>query len=295
MSQSTSRERACAALLLSLGAHLLLALLVTRLPVWHAVAQGIHAEPAEGNGMLLVLGTPGPARAAEPLPRQPVEPRDEQDMSVDLGGPPALPAAASGGGEPSTVSPGGSSPGTPEPGGVSPGSSSSLFQAARLARGVVFVVDRSISMGPSGALAAARREVLVSLRALPAGARFQVVAYSKWAELPPVEPREEMLPATPETVEAVARWLEELAPEGGTDTVRALRRGLLFRPEVLYLITDAGDLDLPDVNLITRLNAGRTAIHVVELAQGGTGPAEGRLRRLAEVNGGGHRRVLTAP
>jgi hypothetical protein len=132
---------------------------------------------------------------------------------------------------------------------------------------VVFVLDRSISMGPSGALDAARREVVASLRALAAGTRFQVVAYSRLAELPPVEPRAALLEA-PQAVEAVARWLGELTAEGGTDHVRAVRRGLLFRPEVLYLITDEIGLTPRDLAEVARRNQGRTAVHVVHIAHG---------------------------
>jgi hypothetical protein len=164
-----------------------------------------------------------------------------------------------------------------------------VFPAARAARSVVFVLDRSISMGPSGALAAARREVLSSLQALPPETRFQVVAYNKRVESSPVQPRDGLLPATPEAVAGVAGWLEGLAAEGGTDHARALLRGLIWRPEALYLVTDADDLAEADVNRITRINAGRTAIHVVELGRGGTDtPA---LRRLAESNGGRHHRL----
>jgi len=44
------------------------------------------------------------------------------------------------------------------------------------------VIDRSISMATSGALSRAKRELVASLRALPADARFQVIVYSHFAQ-----------------------------------------------------------------------------------------------------------------
>ena len=47
----------------------------------------------------------------------------------------------------------------------------------RTCRSVVYVLDRSISMGFSGALAAARRAVLAGLRRLPADVRAEFIAH----------------------------------------------------------------------------------------------------------------------
>src|SRR5581483_7459538 len=83
-------------------------------------------------------------------------------------------------GPPST--PAGPSPGvgTPNPGGNSNGGppGASFFQVASPARSVVYVLDRSGSMGPSGALERAKAELLLSLRRLPPEMLFQVIAYN---------------------------------------------------------------------------------------------------------------------
>src|SRR5262249_32318826 len=106
---------------------------------------------------------------------------------------------------------------------------SRLFPIPATAASVVFVLDRSISMGPSGALAAARRELLACLLALPSSLRFQVIPYNRRAEPLRIAGRQELIPATPDTIQSAVRQIRELCPEGGTDHLGALRRGLALR------------------------------------------------------------------
>jgi hypothetical protein len=147
-------------------------------------------------------------------------------------------------------------------------------------------------MGPSGALDAACAELLASLRRLPPTARFQVIAYNQHAEPLRVSRQSGLLRADPATVEEAARLVAGLDASGGTNHAAALRRGLLLRPDVLFLVTDGADLAAEEVQALTRLNQGRTAVHVVELGRGRAGPPEGALRRLALGTGGTYRRVL---
>ena len=58
----------------------------------------------------------------------------------------------------------------------------SLFAPAVEGQRLVFVVDRSMSMGVHHALDYARREVLAHLDRLPASSRFQVIAYNRLAD-----------------------------------------------------------------------------------------------------------------
>ncbi|MFO0845524.1 MAG: hypothetical protein U0797_24595 [Gemmataceae bacterium] len=83
--------------------------------------------------------------------------------------------------------------------------------------------------------------------------------------------------------------LDDLLPSGATDHVAALRRGLVLRPDLLFLLTDAAALTDKDVLAVTTANRG-TAIHVVELT-GDPASGNGPLARLATANGGTHRRV----
>jgi hypothetical protein len=130
------------------------------------------------------------------------------------------------------------------------------------------------------------------LRKLPPAARFQVIAYNRRAEPLLAGRPSGLLPADPATVEEVARLVAGLDASGGTDHAGAVRRGLLLRPDVLFLVTDAAELAAQEVQALTRLNQGRTAVHVVELGRGRAGEPAAALRRLAAGNGGTYRRVL---
>jgi hypothetical protein len=164
------------------------------------------------------------------------------------------------------------------------------FAGAASARSVVFVLDRSLSMGDFDRLKRARREVSAALRALPPSAAFQVIVYNGQAEpLLRTEDRRSLLPATPDLVACAAAALERLPASGGTDHARALHCALALqpRPELLILVTDAADLSPKDLEEVKRFNAGRTAIHVVEVGAGT--PAAGE--RLARNNHGAYKRV----
>src|SRR5262249_3744008 len=57
------------------------------------------------------------------------------------------------------------------------GSTTTFFQVSTQAQSVVYVIDRSGSMGNGGRMALARRELLASLDRLPVSARFQIIPY----------------------------------------------------------------------------------------------------------------------
>ena len=59
-----------------------------------------------------------------------------------------------------------------------------------------------------------------------------------------------------------ARRLVAATPAaGGTSTVAAVRRGLAFRPEVLFLVTDGDDVQSADLRAIQAANPHGTIIH----------------------------------
>jgi hypothetical protein len=169
-------------------------------------------------------------------------------------------------------------------------SHAALLATAPTVRTVVYVLDRSLSMGPSGALWRAQQELLASLAQLPAGAHFQVILYNRQAEPLFIDGHAGFLPADQRTRDAVARELDRFPAAGNTDHVHALRKALLLRPDVLFLVTDANDLTDKEVLEITRLNISRTAIHTVQLTRNRAG-ADDPLRRLANYNGGTFRCV----
>jgi hypothetical protein len=146
------------------------------------------------------------------------------------------------------------------------------------------VIDHSLSMGPSGALAAARAELLASLEALPAATVFQVIFYNNVAEPLRLGHVRGMLPADPDTLRSAAAIARATWAEGNTDHVQALRCGLGLRPDVLFLVTDADDLSPDQVRAVTSFNGGRTVINTVCLARRPQGTAA--LELLARANGG---------
>jgi hypothetical protein len=169
-----------------------------------------------------------------------------------------------------------------------------LLEVPPCVRTVVYVVDRSLSMGLNAALQRARREVIASLSALPPETSFQIVFYNRQAEVLRVDGRRGFLPADVDTRQVVAQEIEGIAAEGGTDHVRALRTGLALRPDVLFFVTDADDLTDQQVRELTRFNDRRTIIHAIELSRRSINE-DGPLHRLAQANGGTHRQVQPIP
>jgi hypothetical protein len=168
--------------------------------------------------------------------------------------------------------------------------SAALFEGGTPARSVVYVIDRSASMGPGGLLATAVRELSASLVRLPTTTMFQVILYHDQPELL-LPARPPLLPATTENVLRASRLLAEVRAEGGTDHLRALHLALSLGAEVLYLLTDADDLNDADRREVTRLNRGRAVIHTIELNTANRGRADMPLQVLARENRGSYRAV----
>jgi hypothetical protein len=249
-----------------------------------------------GAGRLLPLNItmvaaerPSPPRPAPP-PARPEKDWVKADVEPVLIQPTAhadvqpLPSGPGG-----TDSEGGPGAATPNVGLAGPTESSVLPVSRQISR-VVYLLDRSVSMGPSGALARARRELALSLRALPPGTRFQVFAYNR--NVTPLLPADSgLVGADAGTVEQTIEALEQLGPTGSTDHVAALKRGLALRPEVLFLLTDADNQADGDFAALRRYNTGGTAVHVIELSRLRIDSGDGPLARLAATTGGTYRRV----
>jgi hypothetical protein len=172
----------------------------------------------------------------------------------------------------------------------SPRPESTFFQIPVRGQSVLFVLDRSASMGGrNGFLLAVKRELLASLAGLPAGARFQVIFYNKhWDMLRLVGPGG-LAMASVENKRRAESQIESLTAEGGTEHEPALRAALSLEPDSIYFLTDADDLTQGLVNTITQLNRGRAAIHTVELAPRREPGMQ--LQMLAQRNRGTYRAV----
>ncbi len=170
------------------------------------------------------------------------------------------------------------------------GASGSLFPMPATAASVVYVLDRSVSMGMDDKLEVACRELLAGLRRLPPTARFQVVAYNSFAEPLVIDGRIDLLPAQPAFIEQAALQVRQLLASGDSDHVRALCRALALHPDVMFFVTDADALTLEQVAFISNRNAG-TIIHAIELTRRRGPDRDGPLARLARDNRGTYRRV----
>jgi hypothetical protein len=173
-------------------------------------------------------------------------------------------------------------PGVKEPG----ASTISFFQISSRGRTVVYVIDRSASMGLNGGLALAKRELRISIERLPPSTRFQLIAYNRFTEPVRIGGQISLLSADWENKSRVLRTIEDLRAEGGTDHLAALKRALIYQPEDIFFFTDADDLTDAQIQIVTNLNRGRTAIHCLECkSYKGTG-ANTPLQILAAKNHG---------
>jgi hypothetical protein len=166
-----------------------------------------------------------------------------------------------------------------------------FFQVPAQGRSIVYVVDRSASMGMEGRWEAARRELLASLSRLPASVRFQIIVYNRWTESIRLGVRPELLPATEENKALACRFLDAVVAEGGTDHLPALRAALALQPDVVYFLTDADDLQPEQVRAVTQLNRGLCAIHAIELSAANRHRPEMPLHLLARHNRGVYQAV----
>lgn len=165
-------------------------------------------------------------------------------------------------------------------------SSPSALSPAGSARRIVWLIDRSMSMGPSGGLATARRELSRALLALPSDARFQVLFYNQGAEalLPPG-----MHPIT-SVASALAR-LGDFPASGKTDHLNALRHAMQLRPDCVCLVTDAADMPTSQIRDAERLFSAGTTLHVIEVSNKSV--PSSALARLAVKTGGSHRKIAS--
>jgi hypothetical protein len=161
-----------------------------------------------------------------------------------------------------------------------------FFQIATQAKAIVYVIDRSASMGLNGGLAKAKRELLVSLDRLPSTCRFQIIAYNRSAEPLRLNGDSGLVFATPENKRRVAALLQEMEAEGSTEHLPALRRALALGPDVIFFLTDADDLRAEQIRSITSLNRGRTVIHTIGLGRPFPAAGDVPLYVLAQDNGG---------
>ncbi|HVK12297.1 MAG TPA: hypothetical protein VM597_26325 [Gemmataceae bacterium] len=185
-----------------------------------------------------------------------------------------------------------SGPGTAPPTGPSPAAPESVTPPVRPSRilggrpptgTVVFVIDRSSSMGVDGMLGRAVSEAVSAARQLDATTRFQVVAYNGGATPGPGGLKVSGDEARSDT----ERWLKTLTAEGRSDHRAGVREALTYRPTHIFLLTDADDLEGREAADIKRMLAGPVVLDVIVFGAAGVRPAsETPLERLVRSTGG---------
>ncbi len=98
----------------------------------------------------------------------------------------------------------------------------SVTDAERAPKDVVYVLDTSGSMAQDGKLDQARRALAYGIRTLRPGDRLNVIAFA--TQVRPF--RDGVVDATPEVRAAAIRWIDELEPAGGTNIEGALQAAL---------------------------------------------------------------------
>jgi hypothetical protein len=169
------------------------------------------------------------------------------------------------------------------------GATTTFFGVPAQGQRIVYVLDRSCSMGLQGALTAARHELEASLARLPATAWFQVIEYNTSAA--PLLGGKTLLPATPENIGLATAALEALAPARGTLHLEALLMALALQPDAIYFLTDADELNPTDCAQVTRANAGTSMIHTFELTIANRGHPDMPMQRLARDNHGTYQAI----
>ncbi|WP_152052396.1 VWA domain-containing protein [Tautonia marina] len=171
------------------------------------------------------------------------------------------------------------------------GAGTEFFGAKERATSFVYVIDRSASMTNRSSIDMAKRELLASLRRLPADARFGVVFYNERAN--PFldaagQPR--LMPADSANKARFESRLAAIPADGGTNHVDALLAAYAMKPEVIFFLTDADDMTDREAEQLIRA-AGSIRVQAIEF---GIGPDSGLsvpLRTLANATGGGYRYI----
>jgi von Willebrand factor type A domain len=163
------------------------------------------------------------------------------------------------------------------------------------AKSVVFLIDRSLSMGMGYGLSAAQNELVPVLKGLSPSTSFMVIAYNQEIEYLGCSGLTGFLQADYPTLHRVCRELLELQPRGGTNHVLGLKRALAQHPQTLVLLTDADDLTPKEIQEVTYTNGGRTAIHVVLFHWRMAPVSDTPLQQLADLNRGSYRQVVPQP
>lgn len=177
------------------------------------------------------------------------------------------------------------------------GGSASLFGIQTPANKVVYVFDRSASMGGIGRspLAYAKRELIASIQSLEKTQQFQIIFYNERPYVFSPAARPGRLPfATDDNKRRALQFIHSVMADGGTQHDTALQLAIRLQPDVIFFLTDADEPRLSDAKLeqIHRWANGMV-IHAIEFGLGPRAGGDNFLSRIARQNGGQYRFIDT--
>ena len=181
-----------------------------------------------------------------------------QDVApVEFRQPTVEPNAASGTTEPMPVAVATPSFGTGQP----------LHGALPAGKSVVYILDRSTSMGLTReTFDGARAALHASVQALPDDGRFQVLAYNGQAVR--LLPGRELLKKSLESEAQLIAALQLLKPEGDSRHDVALRAALALGGDYLVFVTDADDEELAPLRPILKGHVKTVSVSIVRVQAG---------------------------
>lgn len=288
---------------MSLFTHVLLVVLLGL--TWKMVPPGAAIEPDRSVGIVLVHEQAGKREYVDPNAddiaddtRQAAERTQAMpnaaEVPVDLSGALPRPVAITENGMADALLDATklAGDGSRRRGGMEQGTSTEVFGITGTGTRFVYVFDRSGSMSEyrGRPLAAAKQELIESLRDLESIHQFQIIFYNE-------EPRifqtsassAELIWADDQGKQAAREFVRGISAEGATNHMEALKASLRMRPDVIFFLTDADQptLTYEELRRVRLWNKG-TTIHTIEFGAGPQVRGENFLIRLAQQNGGQH-------
>lgn len=159
----------------------------------------------------------------------------------------------------------------------------------QIAKSIVYVMDRSGSMAETFPLL--QRELLRAIGSLDADQLFNVIWFN---EGPAAQLTDRMLAATIENKRDAFAAIKRIVPSNRTEPIDAVRQGLAYKPDVLFLLSDGdfGEDNDRVIRVITQKNEHkRTVINTILFVYDTGGEGDRVLRAIADANGGTFKHV----
>jgi hypothetical protein len=157
------------------------------------------------------------------------------------------------------------------------------------AHSIVYVMDRSGSMSDTFGLL--QRELMRAIGSLERDQLFEIIWFN---EGKPTELFSRLRPASLENKQHAFAAIGRIVPSGQTEPIPAVRIGLGYKPDVLFLLSD-GDFGEDNKNIIRTIqqrNAKQqTTINTILFVYDTMGEGERVLRTIAQSNGGVYKHV----